>query len=171
MPKKIKVCVIGPESTGKSTLCEGLSAHYNFSFVPEFARLYLEKHGPNYNMDDVLKMAKGQMDSESSIENLPIQIFDTNLYVFKVWIQEKYRKKIDWIEQAIANHKYDHYLLCDIDLPWEPDPFREHPDEADRQRLFDIYLRLLKADGTPFSIVSGDAKSRLNQSIEIINQL
>ena len=66
-----KIVVIGPESTGKSTLCSQLAAHYNTLWVPEYAREYLEKNGTNYSYDDLLAIAKGQINSE---ENLVINI-------------------------------------------------------------------------------------------------
>jgi nicotinamide riboside kinase len=62
-----KFVVIGPESTGKSTLCNQLAKHYDTRWVPEFAREYLEKNGTNYTYDDLLFIAKGQIDLEDSI--------------------------------------------------------------------------------------------------------
>ncbi len=66
MEKKplIKVAVIGPESTGKSTLCELLAQHYNTQWCPEFAREYLLTHGTDYTYDDLLYIAKGQLAME-----------------------------------------------------------------------------------------------------------
>ncbi len=56
-----KIVVIGPESTGKSTLCEKLADHYNTLWVPEYAREYLEKHGPEYTYEDLYDIAAGQL--------------------------------------------------------------------------------------------------------------
>ncbi len=56
-----KIVVIGPESTGKSTLCEKLAAHYNTIWVREYAREYLLTHGTDYSFDDLLDVAKGQL--------------------------------------------------------------------------------------------------------------
>jgi len=64
-----KIVVIGPESTGKSTLCEKLAAHYNTLWVPEYARDYLEKHGTDYSYEDLLPIAKGQIELEENIGN------------------------------------------------------------------------------------------------------
>ncbi|MEP6927599.1 MAG: ATP-binding protein [Ginsengibacter sp.] len=59
-----KFVVLGPESTGKSTLCSQLAEHYNTLWVAEYAREYLEKNGTNYNYDDLLTIAKGQIELE-----------------------------------------------------------------------------------------------------------
>lgn len=56
-----KIVIIGPESTGKSTLCRQLAAHFNTLWCPEYAREYLLKHGTNYSYDDLLTIAKGQV--------------------------------------------------------------------------------------------------------------
>ena len=93
-----KIVVIGPESTGKSTLCEKLAAHYNTLWVPEYAREYLEKHGTDYTYEDLLPIAKGQIELEEEITNQqavhspltthhsPLFI-DTDMYVMKVWAE------------------------------------------------------------------------------------
>ena len=64
-----KIVIIGPESTGKSTLCEKLAAHYQTLWVPEYAREYLEKHGTDYSYEDLLTIAKGQIELEERISS------------------------------------------------------------------------------------------------------
>ncbi|WP_276502376.1 AAA family ATPase [Terrimonas pollutisoli] len=59
-----KVVVIGPESTGKSTLCELLAKHYQTKWCPEYAREFLLKNGTNYSYEDLLTVAKGQLAGE-----------------------------------------------------------------------------------------------------------
>jgi len=56
-----KIVIIGPESTGKTTLCEQLAAHYQTLWCPEYAREYLLKNGTDYSFDDLLMIAKGQI--------------------------------------------------------------------------------------------------------------
>src|SRR4051794_2706217 len=96
-----KVVAIGPESTGKSTLCRSLATHFNATWCPEFAREYLLKHGTKYSFDDLLTIAKGQLELEKqqallSIERWlstgkktakPLLFVDTDMYVMKVWCE------------------------------------------------------------------------------------
>jgi len=56
-----KIVIIGPESTGKTTLCEQLATHYQTLWCPEYAREYLLKNGTDYSFDDLLTIAKGQI--------------------------------------------------------------------------------------------------------------
>ena len=88
--------VIGPESTGKSTLCVDLSSCFQIPSLPEYARVYLESNGAGYTYQDVLNMIRGQLESERNFveenEGSPFIILDTNYLTFKVWIQEKYKR-------------------------------------------------------------------------------
>lgn len=97
--KSKKIVITGPESTGKSTLTELLAKHYHTYWVKEYAREYLENLSSPYTLDDVMKMAKIQLEKEvEQKDNYPL-FLDTDLTVFKVWINEKYNQKIDWIDR------------------------------------------------------------------------
>src|SRR6476469_2739448 len=63
-----KIVIIGPESTGKSSLCKLLAEHYHTLWCPEYAREYLTAHGMNYTYDDLLTIAKGQIELEEKYE-------------------------------------------------------------------------------------------------------
>ena len=91
MPEVKKIVIIGGESTGKSTLCAQLAAHYNTSWVREFAREFLEKQQCTYAYSDLIKIALGQLASENIAVNKANQYLfcDTNLHVIKVWSEHK----------------------------------------------------------------------------------
>lgn len=171
-----KVVVIGPESTGKSTLCQMLAEHYNTLWVPEYARKYLEKNGTEYSYDDLLTIAKGQIGLEENVtQQLAISnqfsplFIDTDMYVMKVWAEFVFYKCHNWILNRIAERSYDLYLLCDIDLPWVEDALREYPDKKIRKKLFSLYKDLLVNQSTPWHIISGNYKERLEKAIRFID--
>tara|TARA_Y100001934_G_C12360441_1_gene780379 strand:- start:2463 stop:2981 length:519 start_codon:yes stop_codon:yes gene_type:complete len=170
-----KIVVIGPESTGKSTLCKDLATCFQIKTVPEYARVYLESNGVEYTYQDVLNMIHGQLESERSFveENRrnPFIIFDTNYITYKVWIQEKYKREEPIIEELLNIDDYTHYLLCDVDVPWTHDPLREHPNAKDRQRLFDAYKSIFVDNDLPFSVVKGTRRERLEIAKNIVNKL
>ena len=170
-----KIVVIGPESSGKSTLCEDLSAHFKSTYLPEYARIYLENNGSKYTYEDVIKMAKGQLESEVhfTLQNpeSPLLLLDTNYLVYKVWIKEKYGKDESFIERLLKEDNYDYYFLCGIDIPWEYDEFREHPNSEDRIRLFNEYKIILTQNNLPFVILQGNREERLEKAKSIINNL
>ena len=167
------IIITGPESTGKTTLTIALSDQLNISRVDEYAREYLAQLDGRYTLEDVKIMAKTQIKKEQEItlNTTGHMVVDTNMLVYKVWIEEKYNLQLDWIEKEILKTKNDLYLLCDIDMIWEPDPLREHPDLEDRKRIFDIYHNYLITNNFNFKIISGNREERLKKSVEFIHEL
>jgi NadR type nicotinamide-nucleotide adenylyltransferase len=169
-----KIVVIGPESTGKSTLCRQLADHYGYNWVPEYARQYLLKHGTKYTYEDLLTIAKGQLaleDEYAARVKDPLLFVDTDMYVMKVWCEFVYGKCHQYILDRIAERQYDFYFLCDIDLPWVQDGLREYPDIANRQKLYRIYKDILVNQSVPWLEISGSEKDRLQMAILATNNL
>src|SRR6478752_5793577 len=190
----IKIAVIGPESTGKSTLCELLAQHYNTQWCPEFAREFLLTHGTDYSYDDLLYIAKGQLamedeytqslvgssesgvnssvqDSELQIPNSKLLFIDTEMYVMKVWCEFVFGKCHRWVLDKIIERKYDLYLLCNTDLPWVKDELREYPDLKTRDQLYHIYKDIMINQSTPWIDINGDYDERLQKAIKAIDHL
>lgn len=168
-----KIVIIGPESTGKSTLCKQLASHYSTQWCPEFAREYLTKNGTSYNYNDLLTIARGQIALETTFEAMlepnDLLFLDTNLYVMNVWCEFVFNKCHDWILKEIASRTYELYLLCNIDLPWTKDELREYPDLATRKILFNIYEDLLINQPTPWVIISGAEDKRKEAAIKAVD--
>lgn len=164
-----KISITGPESTGKSWLCEKLAKKYNTIWVPEYAREYLNKLDRKYKFDDIEIIAKKQLEIENSLlEKANKYIFvDTDFLVTKIWSEFVFNKCSKWITEKYFSHKYDLYLLCDIDLPWQYDPQREHPHL--RNELFEIYLKELNNLNCNFKIVSGINYKRLYCAVNYID--
>jgi NadR type nicotinamide-nucleotide adenylyltransferase len=167
-----KVVVIGPESTGKSTLSQALAAHFSAPWVPEYARTYIEKLDGPYDYDDMLVIAKGQLEWEDLHAQKADQLLicDTDLHVIKVWSEHRFGKVHDWISEQIQLRKYDVYLLTDIDIPWQEDPQREHPEPEMRQYFFELYRNLISQTGVPFEIISGTEPERIQKSVKTIRK-
>ncbi|MFZ5976311.1 MULTISPECIES: ATP-binding protein [unclassified Hydrotalea] len=174
-----KIVVIGPESTGKTTLCQNLAHHFNTLWVPEFAREYLEVHGKEYTLDDLEKIAAGQLALEDEI-TLKLQtqlpkasclLIDTDMYVMKVWSEYVFGQCSPFILEAIAERSYDLYLLCDVDVPWVKDDLREYPDEGPRIELFAIYKDILIHQQTPWQIISGSYAERTEKAIQAVRSI
>ncbi len=171
-----KIVIIGPESTGKSTLCTQLAAHYNTIWVEEYAREYLLKNGTDYNFEDLIDIAKGQIALEEKYsKQLTLSdsklFIDTDMHVMKVWCEFVFNKCHHWILNRIAERKYDLYLLCNIDLPWVKDELREYPDLKKRQKLYYHYKDLLVNQHVPWVDISGDYEQRLEKAIKAVDAL
>jgi len=168
LPKKI--VVIGPESTGKSTLCEQLAENFKTEWVPEFARNYLLEIRRPYTYEDLLYIALGQLEQEDHIcasMKTPLVFIDTDMYVMKVWCEYVFKKCHQFILDQIVKRKYDYYLLCKTDLPWIADELREYPDLESRERLYHMYKDLMINQNTPWIEISGNYEERLQQAIHV----
>lgn len=178
-----KIVTIGPESTGKSTLAELLAKHYDTLWVPEYARQYLEENGADYTFGDLHKIAEGQIAQEEKIaaelhqriqndeKQFPILFIDTDLYVIKVWSEYVFNQCDNRCLRQIAQRKYDGYLLCATDLPWQKDELREYPNQEVRDELFKHYKDLLINQPLPWCTISGDYEERLQQGITFVDGL
>jgi NadR type nicotinamide-nucleotide adenylyltransferase len=169
-----RIAVIGPESTGKSELCQQLARDFETEWVPEYARFYLDRLPRDYEQQDLLEIAKGQLVWEDDkAEYASKYLFcDTNLIVIKIWSDYKYGSTDPWIEAELQRRKYDFYLLPYIDVAWRPDPQREHPDK--RKYFFDVYEDYLKEQNLPYAIVKGiedDRTAAAKEALESHNIL
>jgi NadR type nicotinamide-nucleotide adenylyltransferase len=192
-----KIVVIGPESTGKSTLCKLLAEHYHTVWCPEYAREYLTVHGMNYTYEDLLTIAKGQIELEEKYElkvrgqqlkvksqpdllttddsrlttHHSLLFIDTDMYVMKVWCEFVFGKCHQFILDQIGKRKYDLYLLCDIDLPWAYDELREYPEPGPRQKLYAIYLNIMQNQSTPWVEINGNYDQRVRKATNAVDSI
>lgn len=166
-----RIAITGPESTGKSWLAKELAEHFREPCVPEYARKYLNVNGNEYDFNDILTIAQGQFLNEEKLAKQAARFLfcDTDFLVTRIWCLFKYGKSHPWIDFMAENHLYQHYLLCNIDLPWEPDALREHPGQ--RQELFRMYENELTTRNLPFSIISGDGENRSEAALKAIESL
>ena len=167
-----KIAITGPESTGKSTLAEQLAQHYNTVWVPERARTYLDElGGKRYTEKDLLEIARQQLvlEDELTPKANGLLFCDTELLVMKIWSQVKYGHIDPWIMEQLGQKRYNHYLLLYPDLPWEPDPQREHPHL--REQMFRLYQGELKKLKRPYTIIQGEGEDRLKAAIKAVDKL
>lgn len=186
--------VIGPESTGKTTLCSKLAKHYHTFWVPEYARAHLLKNGTQYSYEDLLIIAKqqvaleeagiGQLTAESKTAAVLREhtesftqradkfiFIDTDMYVMKVWCEYVFNNCHTWILNRIAERKYDGYILCNPDVEWVRDELREYPDQLTREKLYCYYRDLMVNQPVPWLDVKGNYNQRLEKSINFIDSL
>lgn len=172
----VKVVFFGPESTGKSTLTELLAKHYQTTFVPEYAREYLQykwnHERKTCTMEDLIPIAKGQMKLENELAELSnkVLICDTDLLQTQVYSEVYYNGYCDpLIKKYAQKNSYDLYFLCDIDIPWVADDLRDKPDQRDL--MFNAFESALKLYQRPYIKLQGKRQQRFNFAKQQIDQL
>ena len=175
--KHKKIVVIGPESTGKSSLCKRLAEHYKTIWVEEHAREYLLKNGKEYSFADLKKIAQGQLElEEKAVKKLEetissLLIIDTDMYVMKVWSEFVFNACDNTILNEIVHRQYDLYLLCKPDILWVQDELREYPDEQIRNKLFHYYKDAMVNQKVPWVEIDGDYDQRFDKAIKAIHAI
>jgi len=165
-----KIVVIGPECTGKTDLSKYLADHFKTVWVEEYARAYLNKLTRPYEQSDLVKIAHGQarMEDEWIREANRVLICDTNAIVTKVWSEHKFGV-CDPDVVRLVTRPYHLYLLTYIDVPWEEDPQREHPDK--REQFWNIYKSEVEKSGVPFADIRGSREERRKNAIAAIEKI
>jgi len=168
-----RISLTGPESAGKSTLAAQLAAHYGTTFVPEYARQYLEAKVADYTLADLEAIAHGQLAAEdAAVRRAAGLLFcDTDLLVIKIWAENAFGTCPAWILAELGRPRYALTLLLAPDLPWTPDPLREHPNPAQRWHFYELYRAELVARGWPFVEISGPAAERLAPAVAAVDGL
>ncbi|MCU0860396.1 MAG: AAA family ATPase, partial [Thermoplasmata archaeon] len=165
-----RVCIVGPESTGKTTLAAALAERLRTVWVPEYAVEYLKNGNDDLrSTDDIERIAMGQIESEDAAARQAnrILICDTDLMTTAIWSDHYFRSCPTWIVEESCARKYDLFLLTDIDIPWIESRWRDCPDKREQFRR--LFIRELTLRGRRYAIISGsEPEKRLEAAISHI---
>jgi len=168
--KTLKIAVVGPESTGKSTMANYLAEKLHTLCVPEYARFYCKNLNRAYTLQDEVNMFYGQVALEEAFLNRSPEILvcDTTILTVKIWCDHLFGSTPAEVTDEIAVRHYDFFLLMDIDLPWEDDPLRDFPEQ--REHFLDVWKKELKALNANYELISGLGEQRLQNGLEAVKR-
>jgi NadR type nicotinamide-nucleotide adenylyltransferase len=165
-----KIAIVGPESTGKSTMSAYLAEHYKTIWVPEYARGYCEKLTAPPTWQDEINMFHGQVALEQEmlpLANNGILICDTTFITVKIWSDEMFGKAPQVVLDELPKHLYDLYLLLDIDLPWQDDPLRDFPHM--REHFMKVWYKELNDLKANYVLISGTGQDRYQNAVAAVD--
>jgi len=165
----IKIVVVGPESTGKSTIAAQLADHYQTVWVPEYSREYCSKLNRECTLQDELNIFHGQLaleDQSMAFAN-KLLICDITILAVKVWCDYVFKSTPAVVLDQLQRRHYDFYLLMDIDLPWQPDPLRDFPDQ--RAYFMQVWENELKQLQANYQIIRGLNGQRFKNAMNAVN--
>lgn len=164
----VRVCIFGPESSGKSTLTHQLAAHYNTVFTPEYARFYIETKGSDLEKKDMLHIGQGQVALEDSIAPTASRYLfcDTDPLATTIWSRWFFDESDEALLELAQNKTYPLYLVTEPDLPWKDDMVRYFPKQG--AEFFDDCCATLKHYNRNFFTVGGSGEKRLQHALDIL---
>lgn len=170
----VRVCVLGAESTGTTTLSQALANHYHTPWVPEYGRLYTEalihtKH--EWQSPEFAYIARQQqtMENELAGQSKGLVICDTNAFATSLW-HERYMGSMDAQVDAIASmDKVDLYIITGDEIPFVQDGIRD--GNHIRHDMHQRFVEEIKTTGIPFLIVTGSVEQRLKTACAEVNNI
>lgn len=168
-----RICVFGPESSGKTTLAKQLARHYKTVYAPEYVRDYLEPIGGIATAEDMSWIARGQRATEvaGAAQADPVLVCDTNLATIVLWNDILFGATPGWMRDEATRQTYDLWLLTDIDVPFEPDPQRCFPEPAQREWFMRQCVATLARLGIHPVLVRGSLAARLATACAAIDRV
>lgn len=165
------ICVFGPESTGKSTLTKQLAEYFKAPYVDEYAETVIRSKNGDITFGDMELIVRGHHENIQCVKSMlpPILFIDTDAIASKIWSNELFGKESLIIEEYIAKQDFTHYLLLDVDLPWQDDVHRYRPDN--RKDFFTRCKRELDYRGKSYSVISGFGEERTQNAVTIVRRL
>lgn len=163
-----RIAILGPESSGKSVLCNELALRFDSIAVPEYARIYLDQIKRPYHSGDLEVIYREQFRIETAMlaSGKRFIFTDTEFIIGKVWHEHVYGTRCLYMDEMIEKHPYDFYLLTAADLPWEYDRLRENPGKG--AFFFSWYESILIERKLPYGVVSGSGSARTESAINLI---
>lgn len=166
-----KVCIFGPESTGKTVLTQKLAKKFKTVYCEEYARGLIDLSDNKVTYSTISDIAKGHPASEKALLKQANRVLfsDTDLIITKIWSKILFKKYPKWIEKKIQENTYDLYLLTDIDTPYFPDPQRYLPTK--RKWFLNICIRELKKYNRNYHLISGNWLEREKKAISAVKKI
>lgn len=170
-----RVVLIGPESTGKTTLAKELAKQFDTAWVSEYLREFaqnkLKSQDKEIRITDNYTIVQNQLNLENEAlkKANKVLICDTNFLETMFYSHLYFGEVSDFFEFCLKNLKYDLYLLTNIDIVWQPDDVRDKP--FDRKKHYDYFKNRIIDLNLPFVKIFGDRVQREQKAVLAIKEL
>jgi NadR type nicotinamide-nucleotide adenylyltransferase len=167
----VRVCVTGPESTGKTTLAAHLAEAWHTVWVPEASRAYAERKVAPLTIADVVPIAREHVRMAEDAERVATRliVLDTDLVSTAIYSQHYYGIVPPEVDTLERRRRADLYLLCNVDVPWVPDGIRDRP--ANRREMLELFRAALDARGLRWTMISGSWQGRWQTAVNAVEAL
>jgi HTH-type transcriptional repressor of NAD biosynthesis genes len=170
-----RVCILGAESTGKTTLAVKLAKHYGTTCVTEYGREYSERHrkklGDAWSTWEFRHIAQVQAEGEDTLAQRAngVLFCDTDVFTTACFHEAYLGCKDAELERLARSRRYDLYLLCGLDVPFVQDGWRD--DGPHRAAMDGAYREFLVERGAPWVDLRGRYDRRFARAVAAVDEL
>lgn len=165
----LNVVLFGAESCGKTTLARRLSKYFYGTFVPEWARPYLETVGANVTEHKMEMITNGQYASERAADDIDtlIKFKDTDLLTTLGFYRYNGITQPSQLQWMIDDYPNDLYIVMNENIKFTPDQLRYGVDKRETRTQFWIDL-LEEHQRNYYVIKSTDPNHQFEEACEAI---
>jgi nicotinamide riboside kinase len=172
----LRICLIGAECTGKTTLARALAAHFGGLWVPEHLRSFCELNGRTPRADEQAAIMRAQFEQEEQVAAQALQascgyVFCDGAPLLTAIYSDYYFGDRSLFDCAYALHaRYALTLEPQADLPWQSDGL-QRDGEVERALVHALVQHALQAKHVPHIEVAGQHDARLQAAILAVETL
>jgi NadR type nicotinamide-nucleotide adenylyltransferase len=163
-----RVCFLGGESTGKSTLASEMAKRFDTAFVPEYGRTLWEEKGGKLEFEDLLTIAEThlRLEQERVLEANRFLFIDTSPLTTMLYSEDLFGRVAPKLE-TLSHTSYDHIFLCSPDFPFVQDGTRAGAEFRDHQHR--RYIEQLERRRIGYTELTGSIEERINAVMAKLN--
>lgn len=169
-----KLCLLGPESTGKSTAGQTLASKLNTIYVPEYAAALIGRQGGEFYAHNVSQVIEAQKNSEKALAQFvnKIMVCDSSAITTAIYAKELFNISVD-IGACLKENSYHHYALFYPDTEYVDDIHRKTLQDPETKRLsfFFQFEAILKTYGLPYTVIQGSYEQKDEQLFALAQSL
>ncbi|MFM8849551.1 MAG: AAA family ATPase [Cytophagales bacterium] len=154
-----KVCLYGPESTGKSVMAKKLADLYQTEWVPEVAREIVSSNV--FTVEEIVKIGNAHVARMAEKEKIANRFLfcDTDIITTQIYCNYYLNTVPPVLFELEKQVRFDAYFLFDIDVPWVADGMRDLSHL--RKQMFETFKSELERRPLPYTFVQGNWEQRL----------
>jgi len=172
-----RICIVGAESTGKTTLAQTLAEHYETCWVPEYGREYCVEKWKDGNITDdwasneflIIATEQGRREDQAARYANKVLICDTDPFATSIWHERYLHHRSAEVETIANTRRYDLYILAGDEIPFVQDGLRD--GEHIRHWMHERFIEALTETNRPWVLVTGDLADRISQAVRYIDEI